>query len=108
MVLNFVLLFCAFFISYTDICFLFYNVDCKKKRKRTTSLGVSKKRRKLLPFSPSEDTSTRYKQMQSLAVALTATGADYSNELTYIPGMAPRSANCSTLEREGMQVHLTL
>ncbi|KAL1813705.1 hypothetical protein ACET3Z_023770 [Daucus carota] len=80
------------------------NHDCKKKRKRTTSLGVSKKKRKLLPFSPSEDTSMRYKQMQSLAVALTATGADYSNELTYIPGMAPRSANCSTLEREGMQV----
>lgn len=78
--------------------------DCKKKRKRTTSLRTSKKKRKLLPFSPSEDSSMRFNQMQSLAAALTATGADYSNELTYIPGMAPRSANCSTLEREGMQV----
>lgn len=78
--------------------------DCKKKRKRPTSLRTSKKKRRLLPFSPSEDSSTRFKQMKSLAAALTATGADYSNELTYMPGLAPRSANCSTLEREGMQV----
>lgn len=88
--------------------FFSFDLDCKKKRKRTTILRTSKKKRKLLPFSPSEDSSMRFKQMQSLAAALTATGADYSNELTYIPGMAPRSANCSALEREGMQVHLTV
>lgn len=42
--------------------------------------------------------------MASLATALTATGAEFSNELTYLPGMAPRSANCSFFEHGGMQV----
>lgn len=42
--------------------------------------------------------------MASLATALIATGADFRNELTYVPGMAPRSANCSALEQGGMQV----
>ena len=65
---------------------------------------MSKKRRKLLPFTPTEDSDRRLEQMASLATALNATGAEFSNELTYIPGMAPRSANCATLERDGMQV----
>lgn len=43
--------------------------------------------------------------MASLATALTATRTEFSNELTYKPGMAPRSANCSALERGGMQVN---
>lgn len=42
--------------------------------------------------------------MASLATALTTTGAEFSNELTYVPGMAPRSANQAALERDGMQV----
>lgn len=42
--------------------------------------------------------------MTSLATALLAAGAEFSNELTYVPGMAPRSANHAALEREGMQV----
>ncbi|KAH7855260.1 hypothetical protein Vadar_022980 [Vaccinium darrowii] len=42
--------------------------------------------------------------MASLATALIATGADFRNELTYVPGMAPRSANCAALEQGGMQV----
>lgn len=42
--------------------------------------------------------------MASLATALTATGTEFSNELTYVPGMAPRSANRAALEQEGMQV----
>jgi hypothetical protein len=42
--------------------------------------------------------------MASLATALTATGTEFSNELTYMPGMAPRSANRAALEHEGMQV----
>ena len=65
---------------------------------------VSKKRRRLLPFNPIEDPTRRLEQMASLATALTATGAEFSNELTYIPGMAPRSANCPVLEQGGMQV----
>ena len=66
---------------------------------------VSKKKRRLLPFTPSEDPSRRLEQMASLATALTTTGTEFSNELTYMPGMAPRSANCAALEREGMQVN---
>lgn len=67
-------------------------------------MKVSKKRRKLLAFNPSEDPIRRLEQMASLATALTATGADFRNELTYAPGMAPRSANCAALEHGGMQV----
>lgn len=42
--------------------------------------------------------------MASLATALTATKTEFSNELTYMPGMAPRDANSPVLERGGMQV----
>ncbi|GMP24928.1 hypothetical protein CsSME_00002024 [Camellia sinensis var. sinensis] len=78
--------------------------DIRKRRRRTSSLRMSKKRRKLLPFNPSEDPTRRLEQMASLATALMATGAEFSNELTYMRGMAPRSANCASLEQGGMQV----
>jgi hypothetical protein len=65
---------------------------------------MSKKKRRMLPFIPSEDPTRRLEQMASLATALTATGTEFSNELTYMPGMAPRSANRAALEHEGMQV----
>ncbi|KAJ6387592.1 hypothetical protein OIU78_017332 [Salix suchowensis] len=42
--------------------------------------------------------------MRSLATALTASGTEFSNELTYRPGMAPRSVNQPALEKGGMQV----
>ena len=42
--------------------------------------------------------------MASLATALTATNTEFSNELTYMPRMAPRSANRASLEKGGMQV----
>ncbi|KAL5567730.1 hypothetical protein UlMin_024305 [Ulmus minor] len=80
------------------------SLDNRKRRKRGSSLVVSKKKRRLLPFTPSEDPSRRLEQMASLATALTTTGTEFSNELTYMPGMAPRSANCAALEREGMQI----
>ncbi|KAF8677204.1 hypothetical protein HU200_046681 [Digitaria exilis] len=76
----------------------------KRKRKPAGALVVSKKKRKLLPFNPSEDPAQRLRQMASLATALTATGAVFSNHLTYLPGMAPRSANRAALESGGMQV----
>ncbi|CAO2041264.1 unnamed protein product [Urochloa humidicola] len=76
----------------------------KRKRKPAGALVVSKKKRKLLPFVPSEDPAQRLRQMASLATALTATGALFSNHLTYQPGMAPRSANRAALEAGGMQV----
>ncbi|GAB2223507.1 hypothetical protein Droror1_Dr00017648 [Drosera rotundifolia] len=78
--------------------------DTRKKRKRSSSLAVSKKKRKMLPFIPSKDPTRRLKQMASLATALTAAGAEFSNELSYMPGMAPRSANDPSLEKGGMQV----
>ncbi|KAJ0705592.1 putative [histone H3]-lysine(4) N-trimethyltransferase transcription regulator PHD family [Helianthus annuus] len=90
-----------------------YETDCQvedidnnnKKRRRTRSLGaLKKKRRRLLAYSPSEDSARRLEQMASLATALTATGAEFSNELTYIPGMAPKSANCPAFEKGGMQL----
>jgi hypothetical protein len=75
-----------------------------KKRKRKALVGSKKKSRKLLPFVPSEDPVRRLTQMASLATALTATGAVFSNHLAYVPGMAPRSANSAALEAGGMQV----
>ncbi|GKB26057.1 hypothetical protein Tco_0865458 [Tanacetum coccineum] len=77
--------------------------DIRKKRRRTSSLVTSKKRRRLLAFSPTEDPARRLEQMASLATALTATGAQFSNDFTYICGMAPKSANNPAYEKEGMQ-----
>lgn len=76
----------------------------KKKRRRTGGLVMAKKKRKLLAFNPSETPERRLEQMASLATALTATRTDFSNELTYRFGMAPRSSNLSRLEHGGMQV----
>ncbi|KAK4846723.1 hypothetical protein QYF36_021284 [Acer negundo] len=75
-----------------------------RKRKRASGLVMSKKKRRLLAFNPVEDPKRRLEQMASLATALKASGSEFSNELTYVPGMAPRSANCAVLERGGMQV----
>lgn len=80
----------------------------RKKRKRASSLVMSKKSRRLLAFSPIEDETRRLEQMASLATALTATAAEFSNELTYRPNMAPKSANSPALEREGMQVYIII
>ncbi|KAK1258369.1 Histone-lysine N-methyltransferase ATXR6 [Acorus gramineus] len=74
------------------------------RKRRKIGLLAKKKKRRLLPFNPCDDMNRRLEQMASLATALTATGTEFSNELTYMPGMAPRSANLPSLEREGMQV----
>ncbi|KAK9147225.1 hypothetical protein Scep_005982 [Stephania cephalantha] len=76
----------------------------KDNKKRRKCLVISKKKRRLLPFNPSEDHERRLHQMASLATALTTTGTEFCNDLTYMPGMAPRSANCAALEGGGMQV----
>jgi hypothetical protein len=65
---------------------------------------VQKKSRRLLPFVPTKDPDRRLKQMASLASALKALNMEFSNHLTYFPGMAPESANQSILENGGMQV----
>ena len=65
---------------------------------------MHKKRRRILPFVPSEDEARRLKQLVSLATALTTSKIVFSNELTYMPNMAPRSSNLARLEVGGMQV----
>ncbi|OAY82413.1 Histone-lysine N-methyltransferase ATXR6 [Ananas comosus] len=76
----------------------------RRKAGASAAAKTKKKSRKLLPFTPSDDPNRRLQQMASLATALTATAAAFSNELTYVPGMAPRSANSPALEHGGMQV----
>ncbi|PUZ52862.1 hypothetical protein GQ55_5G007200 [Panicum hallii var. hallii] len=76
--------------------------DVRKRRKR--SLVMHKKRRRILPFVPTEDRARRLKQMASLATALTSSKTEFSNELTYIPNMAPISSNQARLEEGGMQI----
>lgn len=64
-----------------------------------------KKMRRILPFTPSKDPKQRLEQMCSLATALTALQMEFCNDLTYMPGMAPRSANKAIYEKGGMQVY---
>lgn len=77
-------------------------VDGRKRKRR--SLVMCKKRRRILPFVPTENPARRLEQMGSLATALTSMNMKFSNELTYMPQMAPRSANQANLEKGGMQV----
>uniref|UniRef100_A0A2C9UQ71 [histone H3]-lysine(27) N-methyltransferase n=1 Tax=Manihot esculenta TaxID=3983 RepID=A0A2C9UQ71_MANES len=79
-------------------------LEMKKRRRRSGSLVYQKKRRRLLPFISSQDHSERLKQMGTLASALTALQMEFSNDLTYMPGMASTSANQSKFEDGGMQV----
>lgn len=79
--------------------------DFKKRRRRPgTVVCYKKKKRRLLPFVPTEDPVRRLEQMRSLATALTALKMEFSNELTYLPSMAPTSANQAKFEDGGMQV----
>lgn len=65
---------------------------------------MHKKKRKMLPYVPTEDTDQRLKQMASAATALISSKMDFSNELTYVPSMAPKCSNQAKLEEGGMQV----
>ncbi|KAF8082830.1 hypothetical protein N665_0805s0003 [Sinapis alba] len=75
-----------------------------KHKRRSRPLTMKKRRRRLLPFVPSKDPLQRAAQLRTLASALTILKMKYSNDLTYVPGMAPRSANQSMLEIGGVQV----
>eukprot|EP01018_Ginkgo_biloba_P029121 Gb_33312 [translate_table: standard] len=79
--------------------------EFQKYKKRSSRLVVTKKRRRLLPFTPTKDAVRRLQQMASLATALTTVGVQFSDELTYVPGMAPRSANRAAMEKGGMQIN---
>ncbi|KAF8730763.1 hypothetical protein HU200_016626 [Digitaria exilis] len=76
--------------------------DVRKRRKGC--LVMQKKRMGILPFVPSEDRDRRLEQLASLATALTSSKAEFTNELTYVPNMAPRSSNQARLEEGGIQV----
>ncbi|XP_010312470.1 probable Histone-lysine N-methyltransferase ATXR5 isoform X2 [Solanum lycopersicum] len=76
--------------------------DIKKRRKR--SLVFHKRRRRLSLYIPTEDPHRKLVQMASLASALTALDMEFSDELTYMPGMARKSANSANFESGGMQV----
>ncbi|XP_024977634.1 probable Histone-lysine N-methyltransferase ATXR5 [Cynara cardunculus var. scolymus] len=78
--------------------------DPRKRKKRTGPSVHQKRKRRLLPYVPSVDPDCRLQQMQSLAYALTSLNLEFSDDLTYPPGMAPRSANQAILEHGGMQV----
>ncbi|EEF45134.1 probable Histone-lysine N-methyltransferase ATXR5 [Ricinus communis] len=78
--------------------------DIRKHRRRSGSLVYQKRRRRLLPFVSSEDPAQRLKQMGTLASALTELQMEFSDDLTYSSGMAPRSANQARFEEGGMQV----
>ncbi|CAH8357433.1 unnamed protein product [Eruca vesicaria subsp. sativa] len=75
-----------------------------KPKKRSRPLTMKKRRRRLLPFVPSKDSRQRSAQLRSLASALTNLNIKYTNDLTYVPGMAPRSANQAMFEIGGVQV----
>ncbi|KAJ7563466.1 hypothetical protein O6H91_03G111400 [Diphasiastrum complanatum] len=76
----------------------------RKRRRSSGGLVLHKKSRRLLPYTSSRDPAHRLEQMASLATALTSLGIDFSDQLTYMPGLAPRSANCSRMEQGGMQI----
>ncbi|KAL5555653.1 hypothetical protein UlMin_037889, partial [Ulmus minor] len=78
--------------------------DARKRKRRSGSLVLQKRRRRLLPFIPTEDPARRLKQMGSLASALKTLKMEFCDELSYGSGMAPRSANQAELEDGGMQV----
>uniref|UniRef100_A0A803KX49 Histone-lysine N-methyltransferase n=1 Tax=Chenopodium quinoa TaxID=63459 RepID=A0A803KX49_CHEQI len=83
--------------------------NTKKRRRRPgTLVCYKKKKRRLLPYVPTDDLAQRLEQMGSLARALTALKMEFSNDLTYVPGMAPRSANQAILEDGGMQDYETV
>jgi hypothetical protein len=85
-------------IELTWFCFL----DARRRKK--CSLVMHKKKRRILPYVPTEDGARRLKQMASVATALISSGTEFCNELIYMPTMAPRSSNQAKLEEGGMQV----
>ncbi|CAM6089130.1 unnamed protein product [Calypogeia fissa] len=78
--------------------------EAKKRRRNSGGLTIPKKSRNLVLHTPTKDLRRRLEQMASLATALTSAGVTFSDELTYLSGLAPRASNCASLEKGGMQV----
>lgn len=95
-------------MRFVVIIFFFWILDVRKKRKRGSRWVSSKKKWNLLPFVPSADSMRRLEQMASLVNALAATKAEFSNALTYMPGMAPRNANSTALEDGGGGIQVVI
>jgi [histone H3]-lysine27 N-methyltransferase len=76
------------------------------RRRTQVPIPAPKKTLKLqlLLFVPGDDSKRRLEQMASFTTALSATKTEFSNELNYMPGMAPWDANSPAPERGGMQV----
>ena len=72
---------------------VFYFVFSNARRRTKRSL-VKQKKRRILPYVPSEDGARRLKQMASLASALTFSKIEFSNELTYMLNMDPHLPIC--------------
>ncbi|BBN10463.1 [histone H3]-lysine27 N-methyltransferase [Marchantia polymorpha subsp. ruderalis] len=77
--------------------------ETKKRRRHSGGLTVSKRSRKLVVHTPSNDQDRLLEQMRSLATALTTVNIAYSDDLTYPPGCATRECNRPSLEIGGMQ-----
>lgn len=92
------------FLMALFIVFFWFEEETTKHKRRSRPLTMTKRKRRLLPFVPAKDPLQRDAQLRTLASALTSLNMKYSNELTYVPGMAPRSANQSMFEIGGVQV----
>ncbi|KAJ0629402.1 putative [histone H3]-lysine(4) N-trimethyltransferase chromatin remodeling SET family [Helianthus annuus] len=94
----------SFLLPVFDVLYFLELIDSRKHKRRTCTLVHRKKSRRLLPYTPSKDFDQRLEQMKSLTSALKAVNMEFSNDLTYPPGMAPESANRADLENGGVQV----
>lgn len=94
------------FLTGFSILYFIEWLDSSKRKRKTRALVHRKKKRKLLPYVPSKDPESRLQQLQTLASALTSLNLEFSDDLTYPPAMAPKSANKANLEKGGMQVSI--
>ncbi|TKY66721.1 Histone-lysine N-methyltransferase ATXR5 [Spatholobus suberectus] len=90
--------------SYGDVDDRLSSQDATKRQKCSAPLVLHKEKRGLLPFVPTKDPAQKLKQMGFLTSALTTLNMEFSDHLTCLPGMAPRSANQAVLENGGMQI----
>ena len=79
-------------------------VDILGPTRRSKRSCSQKNWTKFLPYIPSKDLESRKRQMDSLHSAMKSRNLEFSNELTYPDGMAPRSVNQSKSECDDMQV----
>ena len=57
-----------------------------------------------MPFVPTQDQARILEKMGSIVIVVTSVGVEFSDELTYRPGMDLGLANKDMMEKDGMQV----